>query len=78
MLHGCGYLVLAVLAALASLAYGVARAAPVAFAVSVAHGALLELAQVFVPTRTAEVKDLVVDAVGALAGVLLVRWLVAR
>jgi VanZ family protein len=43
-----------------------------------AYGTAIELIQSFEPTRSAEIKDLVVDAVGILAGLGVYRWVVVR
>ena len=42
----------------------------VAFAIVVAHGATVEIEQMFVPTRQAEWRDLANDAIGAAVGLL--------
>jgi VanZ family protein len=70
IVHGLAYAVLAVAAVTTAVAFGfpirTAVVAGVAFASS--HGALLELLQLFCPPRHAEVKDLLVDVCGAMAG----------
>jgi VanZ family protein len=43
-----------------------------------AYGIAIELIQSFEPTRSAEFKDLAVDAIGILAGIGVYRWLVVR
>jgi VanZ family protein len=43
-----------------------------------AYGVAIEFIQSFEPTRSAEIKDLVVDAVGILAGLGVYRWIVVR
>jgi VanZ family protein len=43
-----------------------------------AYGIAIELIQSFEPTRDAELKDLVVDAVGILLGLGVYRWIVTR
>ena len=46
------------------------------FAWMLAYGLLLEFVQSFVPERDAELKDLAVDALGILAGLLIARLMV--
>lgn len=41
----------------------------------IGYGVLLEIVQAFIPERSAELKDLLVDALGIAAGLLLARWL---
>jgi VanZ family protein len=67
--HGTTYAVLAAFASESVTALGVAPAAPWGVAYAVAHGCLLELLQMLVPTRTAELRDVAADACGALLGV---------
>ena len=43
-----------------------------------AYGITIELIQSFEPARTAEFKDLLVDAIGILLGLGLYRWVVTR
>ena len=43
-----------------------------------AYGVAIEAIQSFEPTRDAEIKDLVVDAVGILLGLAVYRWIVTR
>jgi VanZ family protein len=43
-----------------------------------AYGVAIEAIQSFEPTRDAELKDLVVDAVGILLGLAVYRWIVTR
>lgn len=45
------------------------------FALMLAYGLFLELVQAFVPERSAEAKDLLVDAIGIGAGLVLARYL---
>lgn len=77
--HLAGYLVLAVLVRFA-LKRTVATAWPGSWAVliSLLYGVSDEFHQYFVPSRSPGVKDLAVDAAGALVGVLLVSWLEKR
>ncbi|KKM09906.1 hypothetical protein SY88_17195 [Clostridiales bacterium PH28_bin88] len=77
--HLVGYLVLAVLVRFA-LKRTVATPRPGGWAVliGVLYGISDEFHQYFVPSRSPDVKDLAVDAVGALLGVLLVSWLEKR
>lgn len=50
------------------------RDAALAFAIAVAYGVTDELHQSFVPTRNGRIDDVVIDAIGAAAGVAL-AWL---
>jgi VanZ family protein len=43
-----------------------------------AYGIAIELIQSFEPTRTAELKDLIVDMIGISLGLALYRWVVTR
>ncbi len=43
-----------------------------------AYGIAIELIQSFEPTREAELKDLIVDAIGIALGLGLYRWCVPR
>ena len=45
------------------------------FGLMLAYGVFLELVQAFVPERSAELKDLFVDAIGIAVGLLLARFL---
>lgn len=76
VLHGGAYFALAMLTLRATAGgrwSGVTqRALVVAFAIAVAHGASVEIEQMFVPSRLAEWRDLRNDAVGAAAGLILV------
>lgn len=76
ILHGGAYFVLAMLTLRATAGgrwSGVTqRALVVAFGIAVAHGASVEIEQMFVPSRLAEWRDLRNDAVGAAAGLILV------
>lgn len=75
--HGAGYFILALLTLRATAggrwAGVTARALLLAFLIAVAHGASVEIEQMFVPSRMAEWRDLANDAMGAGAG-LLVAW----
>jgi VanZ family protein len=74
--HGCSWAILAILLSGALDASRGARVALPAFLGAVAYGVLDEIHQSYVPTRHADAADLVKDAVGALAGVVLwQRWL---
>jgi len=53
------------------------RALLYAFLIAVAHGAAVEIEQMFIPSRMAEWRDLGNDAIGAAVG-LFAAWLVAR
>jgi VanZ family protein len=72
-LHGIAYSGLAVVI-LRALAGGLPRrvgmrAAVVTFAMTVGYACTDELHQMFVPGRSAEVNDLLADAIGALGGI---------
>lgn len=54
------------------------RAASLAFIVAVLYAISDEFHQSFVPGRYPDVRDVLVDAAGALAAVLLLRWRVMR
>jgi VanZ family protein len=54
------------------------RAAPIAFVVAVLYAISDEFHQSFVPGRHSDVRDVLVDAAGALAALLLLRWWVSR
>ena len=45
------------------------------FALMLAYGLVLELAQAFIPERTAEMKDLMVDGAGIFLGLFVARYL---
>jgi VanZ family protein len=72
--HGATYAVVAFLASRSAVLLGVTPAAPWAAGYAVAHGCLLELLQMLVPTRSAELGDIVADAVGAAIGVAVAAW----
>jgi VanZ family protein len=71
-LHAAGYTVMALLAlrATARAQWRHVTALPIAlaFMVSVLHGVSVEWMQLYVPTRTAEWRDVLNDAAGAAAG----------
>jgi VanZ family protein len=74
LLHIGGYAGLALLT-LRALAGGrwsgvTPRSLGLALVIAVAHGATVEIEQMFVPTRFAEWRDLGNDAIGAIAGLL--------
>jgi VanZ family protein len=78
VLHGGAYFVLSILT-LRATAGGrrdgvTGRALILAFVIAVAHGASVEIEQMFTPTRLAEWRDLWNDMVGGAAGLLL-AWL---
>jgi VanZ family protein len=66
--HAATYAALAFMSARSATYLGVGRAALAGGAYAVGHGGLLELLQSAVPTRTAEWRDLLADALGAAAG----------
>jgi VanZ family protein len=68
-IHGSTYAGLAFLASESAALLGVTPAAPWAAGYAIAHGCLLELLQMLVPTRSAELRDVAADAVGAAIGV---------
>ena len=76
-LHAAGYAVLALVTLRASARArwaGVTRPSLIAaFGIAVAHGISVEIAQMFAPTRTAELRDVWSDAAGASAG-LAAAW----
>ncbi|HVN76711.1 MAG TPA: VanZ family protein [Thermoanaerobaculaceae bacterium] len=74
VLHGGAYAVLGLSAGCAAAALGVGAALLAGWAYAVAHGVLLEVVQHFTPPRTAEVGDVVADAVGAAAGAVALGW----
>jgi VanZ family protein len=65
LVHAAGYLLLALLACVASRYLGLPRPLAAGWSYAVAHGALLELVQHFYPPRQASLADLLADAVGA-------------
>ncbi len=67
--HSATYAVVAFLASRSATLLAVTPAAPWAAAYAIAHGCLLELMQMLVPTRTAELRDVAADAIGAAIGV---------
>ncbi len=66
--HSSAYTVVAVLASWSAAELGSAAPAPWAVGYAIGHGCLLELLQALVPTRHAELRDVIADAVGALVG----------
>lgn len=82
-LHEVGYFGLAALLVRA-LANGrwagvTAQTLTLAWIIAVAYGASDEWHQSFVPTRHAEIRDWIADAIGALAGVIVVgAWGIIR
>lgn len=76
VIHLGGYCVLAFLAAATAGAFLASRPGVIGALYAIAHGVSLELLQRFVPTRTAELKDVGVDIVAALLGAL--PWLLRR
>ena len=75
VLHGCAFTYLT--AALWFAHHSADRAWKPALWM-MAYGIAIELIQSFEPTRDAEFKDLVVDAVGILLGLGVYRWIVTR
>ena len=78
--HFAEYAVLAALLwlALHSTPALACRAAPLAFAVAVLYAVSDEFHQSFVPGRYPDVRDVLVDAAGALAALLVLRWWARR
>ena len=70
-IHGGGYVVLAVLAALSAHVRGWRAPCLLGWLYAVGHGAVLEVLQYFYPPRQASWLDLGVDAVGAMVGVVM-------
>ncbi len=54
------------------------RAAPIAFVVAVLYAVSDEFHQSFVPGRYPDIRDILVDAAGVLAALLLLRWWARR
>jgi VanZ family protein len=81
VLHAGAYFVLALLTLRATAGGrwdGVTRRSLIhAFVIATAHGASVEIEQMFLPPRLAEWRDLWNDAIGAAAG-LFVGWLWAK
>jgi len=76
VVHGVGYGLLAYVAAATAVAFAVRRPALLGLLYALGHGVLLEVLQLVVPARTAELKDLAVDAAAALLGAL--PWMRGR
>jgi VanZ family protein len=78
--HFVEYAILATLLwhALSSTPALAGRAAPLAFALAVLYAISDEFHQSFVPGRYPDVRDVLVDAAGALVAVLVLRWRTAR
>lgn len=74
VVHGVGYGLLALCAAATASAWAAARPGVVGMLYAIGHGVLLELLQRAVPARTAELKDVIVDAAAALLGALPWLW----
>jgi VanZ family protein len=74
LLHAGAFAGLSALIALALVDLALSRRQLVAAVASTAVGALLELVQSALPYRSAELLDLVADAIGAVLGVLALRW----
>lgn len=69
--HFAAYSVLGFLAARSAALLGLAPSVVWGWGYAVAHGAALEVLQSFAPPRRAEVKDLLMDALGAAVGAAL-------
>ena len=82
ILHASSYFVFSVLLVRATHGgFAPPRLGPSAFAMGLAmgHGVAIEIVQAFVPWREASIGDAVADAVGALAGLIVVAlWYVPR
>lgn len=70
-LHAVAYGILTLLLRYASASRGVVRSALLAAGVATAYGILLEGAQAALPYRTAEARDLLANAAGVAAAVLI-------
>lgn len=71
--HVTEYLILGILLVLTLAAYGLRRAYILAMAAGTLYAGLDEYHQRFVPGRSGEIKDVLIDACGVLLGLLLVR-----
>ena len=69
--HAATYATLGFLSARSAALFGIGFAPVAGGAYAIGHGALLEALQAAVPTRAAEWRDLLADAVGAAIGVSL-------
>lgn len=74
ILHCSAYALLGVSAGSGAYVLDLAPAPLIGWGYAVGHGALLELAQHFTPPRTAEVGDVLADAVGAALGAIALLW----
>ena len=77
MAHATVYLVLAILLALAFRfkRYGFLKLSAGSFCLSVFWGLVNEVVQIWVPTRSADLMDVLSDAIGALLGLMIfVFW----
>ncbi len=70
-LHAAAYGILTVLLRYATATGGTARSALVAAGAATAYGLLLEGAQAALPYRTAEVRDLLANAIGVAAALVI-------
>ncbi|HEY5644640.1 MAG TPA: VanZ family protein [Pseudomonadales bacterium] len=75
LLHAAAFTYLSFAFVLAWLEGGSGPAYLRAFLCMLGYGVLLEVVQSFIPERSAEFKDLLVDAAGIGAGLLLAAWL---
>jgi hypothetical protein len=76
--HFLLYLVLGLLLGRAALRGELRRGAWVAFIIGAAYGGLDEIHQAFVPHRTPDLMDFLVDVIGVALGILLARRLFRR
>ena len=76
--HFLLYFVLGVLLGRAALRGELRRGAWVAFIIGAAYGGFDEIHQAFVPQRTPDLMDFLVDIFGVALGVLLIRRLIRR
>jgi VanZ family protein len=77
-LHAGGYAVLAGLSRRALAGHGVSRPGAWALVLTVAYAVTDEWHQTFVPGRAGRPTDVAIDALGALAALLAVRWWAVR
>ena len=77
LLHGAAFSYLSLALVLAHPGMGRTRAGLFVrvFALMLAYGLFLEVVQAFVPERSAELKDLMVDAAGITLGLVVARYL---
>ncbi|MGE0624965.1 MAG: VanZ family protein [Pseudomonadales bacterium] len=75
VLHAAAFTYLTVALVMARLGARPTPEFPTTAALMIGYGLLLEAIQFFIPERSAELKDLLVDAAGIGVGLALARWL---